>query len=66
MSGVQVPRYATLCRLCRRELLLHVASKGSGRVYVEMRCPLHGTLGDGDRFYQSYMLEVQDDDCESS
>jgi uncharacterized radical SAM superfamily Fe-S cluster-containing enzyme len=61
MPRVMVPRYAALCRLCRKELSLVPQNKG-GIVTVEMRCPKHGVLKDGDRYCQSYMLEVDENE----
>jgi len=54
MSEVTPMRSAILCRYCRRELQTEVANKGGGKVKLVLKCPKHGSLMRGERFYTGY------------
>lgn len=60
MSLAQV-KYAALCRRCKRELEGHVSTRANGRVSIELRCAVHGSLRAGERYLTGY-VDVTDDD----
>jgi len=56
-SRIAPVRKASLCRYCRRELVIQqVKARTEGRfVEIVLRCPKHGTVGRGERYLQGYV-----------
>ena len=58
MSKVNQVRSAILCRYCRRELIAYQnRERANARVPILLRCHVHGTLTEGERFYTGYVSE---------
>ena len=58
MGEVSPVRSAILCRYCRRELIAYQShAKANARVPVLLRCSVHGTLVEGERYYTGYVTD---------
>lgn len=56
-SRVAPVRRVSLCRFCRRELIVEQvrAREESNYLHVVLRCPQHGVVGQGERYLQGYV-----------
>lgn len=54
-GGVAPVRVASICKRCRRELVIAPMARANGRVEVRFTCPKHGTLQAGETYAQAYV-----------
>ena len=48
-------RMASVCRLCRRELMIVPQVRVNGRVRLQFRCSKHGALKPGEMYSMAYV-----------
>lgn len=58
-GAVAPVRMASLCRRCRRELVVQTQQRVGGRVTIAFTCPKHGTLKPGEQYAMAYVSESE-------